>query len=174
MNTPQKIMITGDVASGKSNFAEILGKKMSLPVVHLDELQRRHNRDTDLDAIRQEIIHHASQPSWIIEGNAFRKDLDYRIKQADIIFLFDSNPFTSYLRHVNRWYRHRFLNQQLSGGVTTQLLPLWFFHFIFFLWPKRKKQIKKLFRQHNKRVITFRTYQDVNHWLDQEAGVVEW
>ena len=164
-------MITGDVASGKSTFANTLAKRLSLPLVNLDQLQKQYDRTKDIKAINQAIIHHASQDQWIIEGNAFKKDLDYRIKNADLIFLFDTNPLTSYQRHLLRWYKSKFHNQPLEGGVTDKLLPIWFAKFIFILWPRRKSEIKKLFVLYNKPVIVFKSYSDVDNWLKNE---LEW
>src|SRR3990172_3648958 len=40
-----KIMIFGDTASGKSIFADRLGKKLSPPVIHLDELMDQIGRE---------------------------------------------------------------------------------------------------------------------------------
>lgn len=76
----RKILIVGCGGAGKSTLAVELGRKLDLPVIHLDKLwwlpdwQTRSEEKFD-ELLRVEL----SEPSWIIEGNyarTFRRRLD--------------------------------------------------------------------------------------------------
>ena len=47
-----KILVIGDSAGGKSTFAKKLGKKLSLPVIHPDEVMDLIGRE-DKESIQQ-------------------------------------------------------------------------------------------------------------------------
>ncbi len=81
----KRIAIIGIPGSGKSTFANRLGKQLNIPVYHLDKyvfLENGEKRDhQELINMQNEIT---AKDSWIIEGCSI-KTLDIRFARADTV-----------------------------------------------------------------------------------------
>lgn len=85
----KKVVVIGCSGAGKSTFSRKLSNVTKLPLFYLDMLY--WNSDcTHISReefiIKQKMIF--SKECWIIDGN-FRNTLEYRIREADLIFFFD-------------------------------------------------------------------------------------
>lgn len=85
----KRILIIGNVGSGKTTFARKLAGKTKLPLVHLDKLYWRgnweHAGQEEFDGILQKEL---ERSEWIMDGN-FSRTLPHRIKYCDTVFYFD-------------------------------------------------------------------------------------
>ena len=85
----KKILIVGCGGAGKSTLARELGKKINIPVVHLDKLYwlpnwiERNNDDFD-KLVDKELI----KAKWIIDGN-YQRTFESRLKYADFCIFLD-------------------------------------------------------------------------------------
>lgn len=99
-----KILIIGLQGSGKSTFANKLGKKLKREVIHLDSIyyksgwQRRH---TTKDEWKETVRSLVSQDKWIIDGQ-YTSSLMIRIPRADTIIFFNFNKFLCFYRIFKR------------------------------------------------------------------------
>lgn len=84
-----KIMIIGSPGSGKSTFARKLRDKTGLPLFYLDMIKHKPDRTTipsaEFDKKLKEIL---VKKQWIIDGN-YQRTLEARMKECDLIILFD-------------------------------------------------------------------------------------
>lgn len=84
-----KIMIIGSPGSGKSTFARKLRDKTGLPLFYLDMIKHKPDRTTisseKFDKKLKEIL---VKSQWIIDGN-YQRTLEVRMKECDLIILFD-------------------------------------------------------------------------------------
>ena len=84
-----KIMIIGSPGSGKSTFARKLRDKTGLPLFYLDMIKHKPDRTTisseEFDKKLKEIL---VKSQWIIDGN-YQRTLEVRMKECDLIILFD-------------------------------------------------------------------------------------
>ena len=90
-----RIMVIGAKSAGKSTFSDKLGRKLSIPVVHIDAIVNSIGREKNREAeslIRKE----ADKPNWILDGNAFTRDQKYRLGKADYIIFFKTSPLKSF------------------------------------------------------------------------------
>jgi adenylate kinase family enzyme len=165
-----KIMIFGDTASGKSSFAEILADTESVPVIHLDRIMDNIGRE-DRRSIGEYIKKEASKSNWIIEGNAFTKDSDYRIKQADIIYVFDFNRFVTLANHINRYIKIRSRKEIRKGGESSHLNLKYFVPYILVKFPPRKKEALRLARSYEKDVVILKSYSDIDRYLNKKTSL---
>lgn len=87
-------MIMGLPGSGKSTFANNLGKKMNREVTHLDKFyyQSGWKHLQTRDEWRETVRNLASKDSWIIDGQ-YGSTLDIRMPRADTIIFFNFNKF---------------------------------------------------------------------------------
>lgn len=163
-------MIFGDSASGKSSFAEKLADIKGVPVVHLDRVMDSIGRE-DRSSIGEYIKNEASKSNWIIEGNAFTKDPDYRIKQADLIFVFNFNRFATLANHINRYIKLRARKETRKGSDNSQLNLGYFVPYILFKFPPRKKHALRLAQAQGKAIVIFRNYNDINTYLNNVSSL---
>lgn len=85
----KKVIVIGCPGSGKSTFSRKLGKKLGLPVVHLDNLfwnadKTNVSKEVFDERLEKEVV----KDSWIIDGN-FARTLEKRMKYCDTIIFLD-------------------------------------------------------------------------------------
>lgn len=157
-------MIFGDVASGKSTFANRLGERTGLPVVHLDEAMKDLGR-INKDAIRSYIREQVGHPHWIMDGNAFTKDRHQRIAAANLILIFHFNRFRTLYNWQRRYYRIKTGREPNAGGQDEQLMLTYYVPYILYHFPKRKAAAIGCAHESSKPLAIFRTYAQSDAWL---------
>ncbi len=92
MNTGNKILIMGGSCSGKSTLSENLGKKLNIPVLHLDLYDPYAVPDGPERVARKEKIQSVikkttEKQKWIIDGSYEWYAWDNRLNAADTLIL---------------------------------------------------------------------------------------
>ncbi len=159
-----RAMVFGDTASGKSTFAEGLGEVFDIPVIHLDKLMEQVGRDNRED-INAHIHQEADKEEWVIDGNAFTKDPEYRIERADIVFAFDFTRFATILSHLARHRRIQSDKEQRLGSNSTELNLPYFIPYIFKVFPPRKKAVIEKATSMDKDIVIFNRKQQASEYL---------
>jgi adenylate kinase family enzyme len=88
-------MIIGRSGSGKSYFANSLGKALGREVTHLDKIFWTPDWEEAFpshEAWETEIKKLAAGEMWILEGN-FRRSIDMRLVRADTVVFFNFSPW---------------------------------------------------------------------------------
>ena len=98
----ERILIIGCGGAGKSTLAQQLGKKLNLPVVHLDKLFWKpgwvESSQEEMDEkIRQEL----EKPKWIMDGN-FNRTIPERMKYCDTVIYLDFSRTACWLGVLKR------------------------------------------------------------------------
>jgi len=104
MNFMDKILIIGSSGSGKSTFANQLGKKLNREVIHLDKIYYKSGWQEDhatRDEWKQKVLDLVSKDEWIIDGH-YNSTLNIRIPAADTIIFFDFSKFACLYRVIRR------------------------------------------------------------------------
>ncbi len=105
-----KIAIIGYSGSGKSTLAAALGKRYSLPVLHLDTI---HFAPGWVERPGEEMLADyrafcAAHPEgWVIDGNYSGCDYAGRMKEADLIVSFQFSRFFCLYRVYKRYFTYR-------------------------------------------------------------------
>ena len=132
----KRIVVIGSGGSGKSTFSTLLGKELSLPVHHLDQLYWKPNwvktPQDDWLNIQKSLC---ESEHWIIDGN-YQSTLDIRFEACDTVIFLDVNRYTCIYRVLKR----TFLSTErpdLAEGCDARFD----IGFIKFLWeyPKNSK-----------------------------------
>ena len=141
----KNICIIGNSSTGKSTFAQQLGKKLQLPICHLDQLAHYPNSDWKPRPKQELQNEHSSflnnNIHWIIEGN-YSFLMDERFTQGSIVFWFNFNRTTSLLQYLRRCF---YADEKRAGnlpGATSQF-SLKMIRHILFIAPKNKKHYRK-------------------------------
>jgi adenylate kinase family enzyme len=165
-----RIMIFGDVASGKSSFATKLGAELGLPVIHLDEIMTNTGRhQSQWGEIEVKIKQKADKSAWVMDGNAFNKDKDYRIQRADLIIIFDAPRIVTFGRYLRRYLRIRLGLDHQVGGHSTQLKLGYYAPYIFKHFPNRKRAAIERAKASGKPVHVVRSWQQAQELMAQLA-----
>ncbi|MFA6076660.1 MAG: AAA family ATPase [Candidatus Paceibacterota bacterium] len=99
----ERILIIGLQGSGKSTFANKLGKALNREVIHLDKIyyESGWKHTQTKEEWRQTIRDLVSDQKWIMDGQ-YNSTLDIRIPAADTIVFFNFSKFTCYYRIFKR------------------------------------------------------------------------
>jgi adenylate kinase family enzyme len=102
----QKVAIIGSCGAGKSTLAVNLGRKLDLPVIHLDAYYWQSGwQETDAPRwlqIQEELI---KKSHWIIDGN-YGNTLDIRLAAADTVIWLDFNRYLCLWRVGKRYLKY--------------------------------------------------------------------
>ncbi|NJK56575.1 MAG: DNA topology modulation protein [Pleurocapsa sp. SU_5_0] len=102
----QKIAIIGSCGAGKSTLAVNLGKKLDLPVIHLDAYYWQSGwQETNTQQwlqIQEKLI---KNNRWIIDGN-YGNTMDIRLAAADTVIWLDFNRYLCLWRVFQRYLKY--------------------------------------------------------------------
>ncbi|MHC8344776.1 P-loop NTPase family protein [Pseudomonas sp. RT6P73] len=129
----QRIVILGNAGSGKSTLARALGKRLNLPVVHLDTLFWEPDWvEPDAERFRARVREAIAADAWICEGNYARRTFDLRLPRADLIIWLDTPRLTCFARVIMRSVMNR-PRADLPAGCREKLDRA-FLTFLNFVW----------------------------------------
>ena len=106
-----KIAIQGYSGAGKSTLADMLGRMLGLPVLHLDSLNfssgwiERDSEDMKEDIRR--FMDENAETGWVIDGNYKSKLGERRLEEADRILLLTPNRFACFFSVAGRYFKYR-------------------------------------------------------------------
>jgi adenylate kinase family enzyme len=85
----KRIVIIGSGGAGKTSLALDLGKKLSIPVHHLDAIFWRRDwkpvERREFEAAQRDLM---TAPAWVIDGN-YGGTMEFRLAAADTIIFMD-------------------------------------------------------------------------------------
>lgn len=113
-----RIAILGPPGSGKSTLAQAIGRKLGLPVVHLDQLQHLPHTDWQMRPEADFIALHdaaIAAPRWVIDGN-YSRCLPRRLDRATGVIRIDISTLTSLYRYLRRSWFETGRASALEGG----------------------------------------------------------
>ncbi len=99
----KRILIIGSIASGKTTLARKLAKAVSLPIIHVDQIE--FNLDLskkNMDEVRSQIHAATARPEWILDGYGPLDLLPQHLKMADAIVYLDFPYYRSLIRLIMR------------------------------------------------------------------------
>jgi adenylate kinase family enzyme len=127
----KRIAIIGISGSGKSTFANKLGKKLGREVIHLDkeywtsDWKKRYPTRDEWKAFVREL---AAKDEWIMDGN-YQSTLEIRFVRADTIIFFDFPKWRALWRAFIRIFDQKQLfhlpsgaKQKISYGLISRIL----------------------------------------------------
>ena len=164
----KRIMLLGCSGAGKSTLARALGKKLNLPVIHLDAVFWKPGwQEPDKEEFDQAVLELSRHESWIIDGN-YSRTLDARLALADLIIFLDFPRWHCLTRIVKRRYQYaNRVRPDMSPGCPEKIDLV----FLKWIWgyPRthRPKITAKLqqYQERGKNVFVLRTPQEVRRFL---------
>lgn len=160
----QRVAVIGCGGSGKTTAARELGRRLDLPVVHLDLVD---GAVADPGAVRrEELASLAAAERWVIDGLKLAT-LSDRLARADTVVFCDLPRRWCYLGVLQRRLRHR-------GRVVPELgvadrLSLGFLRWIWRFPRDTRPRLVVLLAEH-RNVVVLRSRRQVRRWLVAAAG----
>lgn len=159
------MLVVGGSGAGKSTLARVLGRRLGLPVVHLD----RHFwgpqwTPTGAEEWRAVVAGLAAGDRWVMDGN-YGATLDLRLPRAELVVFLDTPRLTCVYRAVTRYWRHR-------GRVRDDIgqTDRFSWDFLRYVWsyPRRHRpQLLSKIAEHAPETsfVRLRRRRDVDRWL---------
>lgn len=160
-----RISIVGISGSGKSTLANNLGKKLNLPVFHLDKYfwavgwKKRYETKEEFTAV---VDGFAKQDKWIIDGNYRKINIDFRFDRADTIIFLDFPKWRCLWRAFIRVFNRRQPFDK-TEGVRQKIdweLVKWI---INYKADEMRERVMK--HKHNKNVFVVRNNKEINEFI---------
>ncbi|MEX3008048.1 hypothetical protein [Hoeflea sp. TYP-13] len=159
----KRILIIGNGGAGKTTLSKLLGQKLELPLVHLDELLWQPGWiETERQVFDRHLSMELEKEKWIIDGNYVRT-LPQRLARADTVIFLDFNRWVCTARVIKRWL--------LQDGYQAEGCPHkvdWpFFKYVFagFAADIRKRILVQRDKSGPARWITLKNTRDVEKFL---------
>jgi adenylate kinase family enzyme len=164
----ERIIIIGCGGSGKSTLAQLLGEKLTLPVVHLDQIwwapgnwQHRQREEFD-ELLKAEV----EKTRWIMDGN-FNRTIETRLEKCDTVIYLDYSRwiclFSWLKRVITNWGKAR---EDMAPGCAEWFDP----EMAAWIWTFNKKNRERYHRllsqQTEKTVYIFKNRRQLKEFLN--------
>lgn len=164
----KRIMIIGCSGSGKSTLAKNLGKKMSIPVIHLDKLFWRAGwksiSDEEFDIL---IYNELIKDCWIIDGN-FNRTINERLGKCDTVIYLDFSRVRCLFGVTKRVLRNYGQTRSDMGENCPEKFDMEFFKWIWnFNKTYRDKYYKLLSSVKDKKIFIVHNHRECRRLLEK-------
>ena len=162
----ERILIIGCGGAGKSTLAQKLGKKLDLPVVHLDSIfwlpgWVEMDRDTFDERVRQEL----QKDRWIIDGN-YNRTMPERLQYCDTVIYLDFSRFACLYGIFKRLLTNIGKTRPDMGAGCKEKVD---WEFVKWVWNFNKNKREKYYRMLNEaegiETIVLKNRRMVNRFL---------
>jgi len=159
-----RIMVVGNMATGKSTFAKKLQQKLGIDTIHLDALFFRPNCEFTPKEEWHEIVKSlAEKDNWIIDGN-YPNTLNIRAEKADTILIFNYSRWLCYRNFIKRNILNYF-TKELPNDRPKYKCDKLSFKSLKRIWIFKSKTIKyysDFYKMEDKNIYVFNSPKDAD------------
>jgi adenylate kinase family enzyme len=135
----RRIVILGCSGTGKSTLARRLGRRLGLPVIHLDQLYWRPGwQKPDPEEFRSRVAAAVAGDAWITDGN-YSATFDLRLPRADAVIILERARWRPLCRVLRRRIIERRTRPDLPEGCPERFdweLLRYIWRFDRDVWPR--------------------------------------
>lgn len=162
---------------GKSTLADKLGRKLGIPVIHLDQIHHYPTGNWIARPKQEYLDLHAkaiSGENWIIEGN-YTRSMEERFERSGMIINIEMNRFGCMWRYIKRHIAAAKNPESQIGRIESPAQKFNWGMVNWILGPKtlskdRRKKIKirnALWKKHEAKMITLRSFKAIDKFVDE-------
>ena len=146
----ERIIIIGCGGAGKSTLARQLGKKLNIPVIHLDKLFWKPGWVEETpEEFDRKLAAELEKSRWIMDGN-FNRTMPWRIGKCDAVIYLDFNRITCLWGVIKRNITNRGKVRPDMGEGCPEKID---WEFIRWVWNYNKNK-----KEHNYRLLNEATH----------------
>lgn len=163
-----RICIIGGSGTGKTTLADNLGRKLNLPIYHIDGIHHLKNweiRNTDeRDKI---ILGKANEDKWVIDGT-YHSTLKQRLEKSDFVIYLDYSTIAQVKGALGRFIKNHGKEKPEIPGCKEKMD--WKFFSWVVKWRKNKRPmiVETLKQIDSKKIHVFKTRRQLNKWYKDE------
>jgi len=161
-----KILVIGCPGSGKSIFSKRLSSILKYPILHLDRIFHIDNyNQISKEKLRKRIVDFCKENrNFIIDGN-YTGTLDYRLKYADTVILFDIDNEICVSNAIKR-VKDNQPRDDIAPGFDNSIMDPGFIDYIKSFNQKLRPRIDRILAENNIKPIIFYNYKDVEKFFE--------
>lgn len=162
----RRLLVIGPCGAGKSTLSKALGKKLGLPVYHMDQLNWQPGWvESSKDEIREKLAAIVVKEQWLIDGT-YGGTLAERLPYADTVIYLDYPIALCVKRLLQRIWTYRGRSRpDMTEGCPERLDIGFLFYLIRWNSGPRLRTEARL-KGHEAKVIRFRSPQELDLWLN--------
>lgn len=166
-----KIAILGGSGTGKTTVCRDLGKKLSIPALHLDSVywvkDWEHIDKTEFHSYMKKFFQ--KNKSWVIDGNYMNNEhFKYRLDLADIIIFLDYGTKKSLEGIYERAhkFKHQVRSDMAEGCV--EGVDQVFLHYVAGYYKYKSKFLIATIKKYSnrKKVYVFKNREELYNWYN--------
>ena len=162
----QRVLVIGPCGAGKSTLAVELGRKLSLPVFHMDQINWRpgwieSSKDDILAKLRQII----STDRWLIDGY-YGGTLAERLERADTVVYLDYPIRLCFTRLIRRVWTYRGRTRPDMTEGCPERFDLEFLIYLIRWNSGPRPRTEQALSGHEHKIIRLRSPDDLRRWMD--------
>ena len=163
-----RICIIGGSGTGKTTLANNLGKKLNLPVYHIDGINHLKNWDKrDEDERDKIILEKADEERWIIDGT-YHSTLKQRLEKSDYVIFLDYSTIVRIKGILGRFIKIHGKERKEIPGCKERMSWEFFWYVVNWRKNKRPNIIANLKEINSDKVHIFKTRKQLNKWYKNQ------
>lgn len=164
----KKILIVGSGGAGKSTLAKEIGRRLNLPVIHLDAHYWKagwvHMEFPEWD---EKVMEFLEGEAWVMDGN-YAKTLPMRLDRADTAIFLDASRMKCIYRIFKRRVQYHNKVREDIGEGCPEKLDL---EFVKWVWDYNKRSgetVKAILEEakSRKKIIMLKSKRDIKNFLN--------
>lgn len=164
----ERICIMGPSNSGKSTLAQKLGKKLNVPVCHLDQLAHVTGTNWVPRANIDWVDEHDTfikQDRWIMEGN-YSFSMPQRFARATTLIWLDFGIWGCIIRYIGRSLKND-PNRPGRLADATQDFSFTLIHYMLFTYPQKRLKSKAIIEQSGVPLLRITSVKELNRYYQR-------
>lgn len=164
----KKIAVVGGSGTGKTTLTNNLGRKLNVPIYHIDGIHHLENwktRDTkERDRI---ILKRANEEKWVIDGT-YKSTLQERINKADLVIFLDYSTISRLNGILTRYFKDKGKERPEIPGCKEKMDWNFIKMVLAWRWTKGKEVKKIIMENKDKKILVFKNRRSLNKWYFDE------
>lgn len=162
----QRVLVIGPCGAGKSTLAGELGRRLQLPVFHMDKLNWRPGWvESSKDEIRERLGNIVATDRWLIDGT-YGGTLGERLVRADTVIYLDYPIRLCVARLLRRIWTYRGTTRPDMTEGCPERFDLGFLFYLMRWNSGPRLRTEARLKGNEDKVIRLRSPDELENWMD--------